>query len=89
MDQSSSFTRGASQINSNDNSNHHHLPAAVLDPNKSTSCAIRTPRSAFYYPEKEDHFRQVDQERSFQNENNQLEYHHQENNISSHIGPYG
>jgi hypothetical protein len=66
MDQSSSFTCAASQINSNDNSNHHHLPAAVLDPNKSTSCAIRTPRSAFYYPEKEDHFRQVDQERSFQ-----------------------
>jgi len=51
MDQSSSFTRGASQINSNDNSNHHHLPAAILDPNKSTSCAIRTPQSAFYYPE--------------------------------------
>jgi hypothetical protein len=85
MDQSSSFTHAASQINLNDDSNHHHIPAAVLDPNKSTSCAIRTPRSALYYPEKEDHFGQIDQERSFQNEDHQLEYHHLENNISSHV----
>jgi hypothetical protein len=87
MDQSSSFTYAASQINLNDDSSHHHIPAAVSDPNKSSSCAIRTPRSALYYPEKEDHFGQVDQERSFQNEDHQLEYNHREsvNDISPHV----
>lgn len=87
MDQSSSFAHTASQINLIDGNKHQHITAVVSDPNKTSSGTMRTPRSALYYPEKEDHFGQVDQERSFQNEDHQLEYNHREsvNDISPHV----
>lgn len=82
MDQSSAFAHAACQINLIDGSKHQHIPAAVSDPNK-----MRTPRSALYYPEKEDHFGQVGQERSIQNEDNLNQYHRQDsgNDVSSHL----
>lgn len=87
-DQTPSFGHVVSQVTFN-NGNNHRIPVGLDHSKNNVSDVSRTPRTALYYPEKEDHFGQMDHDRSFQNNEQQHHHHHHHqenvNEVSSHL----